>query len=138
MYISLFFISLLSATMIPISSEAALLGALALGGDQSTLLLIASLGNCTGVTINYLLGLYGVKYFIDKVFKFDEIKMNKFNAKYKKYNYLFFLASWLPIIGDPITIYLGLVKCNFAKFALFVYTTRILRYVVIIMAYENI
>ncbi len=138
MYISLFFVSLLSATMIPMSSEAALLAALALGYDPTTLLVVASLGNCTGVTINYFLGYYGVTYFIEKVFKFDDAKMQKFNTRYTKYNYLFLLISWLPIIGDPITIFLGIVKCNFAKFSLFVYTTRVIRYIVLIYFYQQV
>ncbi len=138
MYISLFFVSLLSATMIPMSSEAALLGALALGYEPTLLLLVASLGNCFGVTINYFLGLYGVTYFIEKVCKFDQEKLEKYNIKFKKYNYLFLFMSWLPIVGDPITLYLGIIKCNFAKFSLFVYPMRIIRYIVIIYAYEII
>lgn len=137
MYVSLFFVSLLSATMIPMSSEAALVGALALGLDPFEVLFAASLGNCIGVTINYFLGLYGITYFIEKIFKFDDKKLHTYQDKYRKYNYLFLLASWLPIIGDPITLYLGIVKCNFVKFSLFVYTTRIIRYIVIIMAYQN-
>ncbi len=138
MYISLFFVALLSATMIPMSSEAALVGALALDLDPMKLLIIASLGNCTGVTINYFLGSYGVTYFIEKIFKFDEAKLEKYNKKLEKYNYLFLLASWLPIVGDPITVYLGIVKCNFVKFSLFVYTTRVIRYIVIIVTYQNL
>ena len=137
MYISLFFVSLLSATMIPISSEAALLGALALGYEPVLLLVVASFGNCIGVTINYFLGLYGVTYFIEKVCKFDQAKLDKYHTKFKKYNYLFLLASWLPLIGDPITVYLGIIKCNFAKFSLFVYSMRVIRYIVIILAYQQ-
>ena len=138
MYVSLFFVSLLSATMIPLSSEAALVGALALGLDPLELLVVASLGNCIGVTINYFLGKYGITYFIEKIFKFNDEKLNRYQDKYKKYNYLFLLSSWLPIVGDPITVYLGIVKCNFVKFSLFVYTTRVIRYVVIILTYQNI
>lgn len=138
MLTSLFFISLLSATMIPLSSEAALLGALALGLDPFEILVVASLGNCSGVTINYFLGKYGITYFIEKIFKFDDKKIIKFQDKYEKFNYLFLLSSWLPIVGDPITVYLGIVKCNYMKFSLFVYTTRVIRYVLIIFICQQV
>ena len=135
MYLSLFFISLLSATLIPISSEGALIGALLLNYDPLTLLLVASLGNCSGVTINYFLGKFGVSFFVVKICKFDQAKMDRYQEKFQKYNIFFLLSSWLPIIGDPITVYLGLIKYPFGKYALIVYTTRILRYIAIIYLY---
>lgn len=94
-------------------------------------LVIASFGNCTGVTINYFLGKNGINFILNKRKILGDDKLDYYNEKFKKYNNAIFLLAWLPIIGDPITIYAGIIKLKFSEFALYVYTTRILRYIVL-------
>lgn len=58
-YLSLMTFSFLAATIIPVSSEAALAAALALGKNSIPALIFATLGNCAGVAFNYWLGWKG-------------------------------------------------------------------------------
>jgi membrane protein YqaA with SNARE-associated domain len=136
MYLALFWMSLLGATIVPFSSEAALTGCLALGYDPFLCLLVASLGNCAGATLNYVAGRNGIVWIVEKVFKFDKEKKKRYWNKFQTHSYLFLLASWLPIVGDPITVFLGVIKIPFPRFALFVYGTRTLRYYAVYLAYK--
>lgn len=135
-YISLFFAALLAATILPFSSEIIFASSIALGYDPLLCIIIASLGNCTGVTINYLIGIRGINYFLNKL-NFNEEKRQYYHSKFIKYDKYLLLAAWLPIIGDPITIYAGIVRVRFVHFALIVYTARILRYIALYYLVAN-
>lgn len=135
MCFGLFLTSLVAATIIPFSSEAALVGALAFGADPITCLIVASAGNCTGASLNYIAGLKGIRWVLQRIFRFDQERLERFEERYRKQTILFLLGSWLPVVGDPITAYLGVVRCPFWKFAIFVFGTRTLRYVAIYALY---
>ena len=49
----------LAATLVPVSSEIVFTGYLALGYSKSACLIIASLGNCLGTSVNYMIGMAG-------------------------------------------------------------------------------
>lgn len=122
----LFVSAFLAATILPFSSEAALVTAYELGMDAKEALLYASLGNCLAVTLNFFLGrlLYvGMK---------KRIKTSKNGRRAlllsHKYGYYSLLLSPLPIIGDPITIAAGLIRLNIFWFALITFSLRIFRY----------
>ncbi len=50
--------------------------------------------------------------------------MQQAQGIYQKYGYWSLLLSWLPIIGDPITLIAGLMKENFWRFVLIVTVTQ--------------
>jgi membrane protein YqaA with SNARE-associated domain len=124
--LGLFVSAFLAATILPFSSEAALITAYELGMDAKEALLYASLGNCLAVTLNFFLGrlLYvGMK---------RRIKASRNGRRAllfsHKYGYYSLLLSPLPIIGDPITIAAGLIRLNFLWFGLITFSLRIFRY----------
>jgi membrane protein YqaA with SNARE-associated domain len=47
---------------------------------------------------------------------------------YQKYGFWSLLLSWVPIIGDPITLIAGLLKENFVRFVVMVSIAKIGRY----------
>ena len=58
-YLSLFGISFLAATILPFSSELSLAGLISTSNFNNSLLLIAaSLGNILGSVVNWLIGFY--------------------------------------------------------------------------------
>ena len=58
-YLSLFFISFLAATILPFSSELSLAGLISTSNFNNSLLLIAaSLGNILGSIVNWFIGFY--------------------------------------------------------------------------------
>ncbi len=131
MYAALLLTSFVSATIIPLSSEVIFVTAIYLGYDPWSCIALVSVGNCAGVTFNYWVGSYGGKWLTERFARFDQGQLEDFARKHKRYGIAFLLASWLPVIGDPITIYAGTVRWPFAQFAAIVYATRSLRYVVI-------
>lgn len=135
-YIILFSSSFLAATIIPFSSEVVLASYLALGFDPLMVLIVASGGNCLGATVNYFIGQSGITYLLDKI-NFNDKKREHYQKKFQKYDKLLWFCSWMPIIGDPITVYAGVIKLRFIEFALWVYGGRIIRYVVILFLMEH-
>ena len=47
---------------------------------------------------------------------------------YQKYGFWSLLLSWVPVIGDPITLIAGLLKENFVRFVVMVSIAKIVRY----------
>ena len=129
-YLTLFISSFGAATIIPLSSEVVFTSVLLSGYDPFTTLIVASAGNCLGVTFNYFIGFYGITKLLNK-FGYKEKMHNRISVKMEKYNYWIYFFGWLPVLGDPITIYAGVVKFRFSLFCLFIFTGRILRYIII-------
>ena len=132
-YISLFFISFVSATLLPGSSEIALFGMLSLGTyNKFLLLLFASIGNILGSCVNWYLGIHVLRFQSKKWFPFSSAQMNKYSNLFKKYGAWSLLFSWAPIIGDPLTFVSGVFKTNFIKFLILVSVGKVTRYIVVI------
>ncbi len=94
------------------------------------LLLVATVGNSLGITFNFLLGrgLLRLRLFQKLV---GNPKLNHAKALSDKFGPYVISLSWLPIVGDPITMYLGATKMTFLRFALIGFTLRFLRYYLI-------
>lgn len=130
-YLLLLVICFVSATIVPFSSELVFASFIWMGYAPAKVILIASLGNCAGVSLNYLLGKYATRWFVERVLKFDQARLKEYSTSQRKYGTWFLLASWLPVIGDPITLYAGIVRIPYVKFAMLAYSTRIIRYIVL-------
>ncbi|MNR80153.1 Inner membrane protein YqaA [compost metagenome] len=118
-----------AATLLPLQSEAVLVGLLAQTQYPVWLLIaVASLGNILGSCINWWLGLKVEQYKNKKWFPVSEQKMLQAQGIYQKYGFWSLLLSWVPIIGDPITLIAGLLKENFVCFVVMVSIAKIGRY----------
>lgn len=125
-----------AATLLPLQSEAVLLGLLWQGSYSAALLImIASAGNILGSCVNWYLGFKIEQYKHKKWFPVSEQQMLKAQSTYQKYGYWSLLLSWVPIIGDPITLIAGLLKENFTRFILIVSIAKIGRYLFVYWAY---
>ena len=127
--LALFVTAFLAATILPFSSEAAFI--VALKNDMSTLnaMFFASSGNILAIVFNYYLG-----YFLYEKTKTKLLssKLGKTSYNYgHKYGYFALLLSWLPLIGDPLTLVAGLVRLKFIYFILIAGSLRIIRYYII-------
>ena len=77
-YLSLFTISFLAATVLPFSSELTLAGLIATSNyDNSFLLIVASLGNVLGSVVNWALGFYSRNLTKKKWFPFKETQIER-------------------------------------------------------------
>ena len=118
-----------AATLLPLQSEAVLVGLLAQAQYPVWLLVaVASLGNILGSCVNWWLGLKVEQYKNKKWFPVSEQKMLQAQGIYQKYGFWSLLLSWVPVIGDPITLIAGLLKENFVRFVVMVSIAKIGRY----------
>ncbi len=76
-YIGLFFGAMLSATVIPFSSDLLIVGLLATGADPVTAVIAATLGNCLGGLTSYGIGWLGKWEWIEKWFKLTKEKLER-------------------------------------------------------------
>jgi membrane protein YqaA with SNARE-associated domain len=136
-YISLFFLSFLAATIIPFSSEVGLASLLKLNLYNDLLLLIsASVGNILGSCVNWYLGIYSRTFEKSKWFPFDKKNLSKASNWFEKYGKWSLLLSWMPVVGDPITFIAGTMKTKFKTFIILVSISKISRYLVILILFN--
>ncbi len=132
-YFSLIAFSFLAATVIPVSSEAALASALALDMPPISALIFATIGNCAGVAFNYWLGWKGEEKLLNKHLQKKPIaRAYRITRRWGKWS---LLLSWLPVIGDPITILAGVLRINFVLFVAVTFPLRFLRYLFIVQIF---
>ena len=131
-YLSLFIISFLAATILPFSSELTLAGLMATSNyDNSLLLIIASLGNVLGSVVNWTLGFYSRKLSKKKWFPFKDEQIESSSKWFNKFGRWSLLFAWVPIIGDPLTLAAGLLRVKFIEFLILVTIGKVSRYLVI-------
>ncbi|WP_345970285.1 MULTISPECIES: DedA family protein [Sulfurimonas] len=131
--LGLFLSAFLAATLFPFSSEAAFAAALSAGMEVPTALTAASAGNILAILVNYLLGFW---LYEKSHTKLEASKTGrKALAVGHRYGYAALLLSWLPIIGDPLTLVAGLVRLNIVWFTLIAGTLRVARYWLIAQAF---
>ena len=131
-YLSLFIISFLAATILPFSSELTLAGMMATSSyDNLLLLLVASLGNVLGSAVNWILGFYSRNLSTKKWFPFKDEQIEKSSRWFNKFGRWSLLFAWVPIIGDPLTLAAGLLRVRFVEFLILVTIGKVSRYVVI-------
>ena len=131
-YLSLFAISFLAATILPFSSELTLAGLIATSNYDSLLLLIAaSIGNILGSVINWILGFYSRNLTTKKWFPFKETQIERSSQWFKKFGKWSLLFAWVPIIGDPLTLVAGLLRVRFLDFIILVAIGKVSRYFLI-------
>ncbi len=124
--ISLFFSAFLAATIFPFSSEVAFVAALANDMPFANAMLAASSGNVLAIIANYWFGYW---LFEKTQTKLQASKSGNWSLEYgKKYGYFILLFSWLPVIGDPLTLVAGVLRLNFLWFVLIAGSLRVARY----------
>ena len=131
-YLSLFAISFLAATILPFSSELTLAGLIATSSYDNLLLLIfASLGNILGSVVNWALGFYSSNLTTKKWFPFKETQIENSSKWFSKFGRWSLLFAWVPVIGDPLTLVAGLFRAKFLEFLILVTIGKVSRYFII-------
>jgi membrane protein YqaA with SNARE-associated domain len=131
-YGGLFAAAFLAATVLPAQSEAVLGGLLLSGAYPAAMLLaVASLGNILGSVVNWLLG-RGIRHFKDRPwFPAGGASLDRASRWYGRYGRWSLLLSWVPVVGDPLTVVAGVLREPFWSFLLLVAIAKIGRYAVL-------
>ncbi|WP_192360591.1 YqaA family protein [Mesorhizobium mediterraneum] len=131
-YGGLFAIAFAAATILPAQSEAALAGLLATGSfSPAMLVVVASIGNVLGSAVNWGLG-RGLERFRDRPwFPLRPETLNRATNWYRRYGRWSLLLSWMPVIGDPLTVVAGVLREPLWSFVAIVALAKVSRYLVV-------
>ncbi|QGZ29093.1 YqaA family protein [Stutzerimonas stutzeri] len=131
-YLGLFIAAFAAATLIPAQSETVLVGLL-LGSDfsPSTLVWVATCGNVLGSLVNWLLGRSIERLRHKRWFPVSPRQLEKAQRSYHRYGRWSLLLSWVPIIGDPLTVVAGTLREPLWSFLLLVTLAKGGRYLLL-------
>ena len=131
-YISLFLSAFFAATIFPAQSELVFLYLLQDRSNSVVLLLLAAtVGNVLGAVVNYGLGYYVHRFKDRRWFPASPQQLEKAQRAYARWGRYSLLASWVPIIGDPITVVAGVLRDRFTVFLALVTVAKAGRYLVL-------
>jgi membrane protein YqaA with SNARE-associated domain len=127
-YGSLFTLSLLASSLIPLGSEWLLVMMLAKGYPPVATVLTATAGNFIGALSTYAIGIYGGRWLIEKVLRISTEQQQRATGYYRKYGSISLFFSWLPVVGDPLCLVGGMLKTPLWLFTVLVLSGKLLRY----------
>jgi len=130
-YLGMLIAAFLAASILPFSSEVVMLGLLAAGVSPWPLIIYGTIGNVAGSMFNYGIGRMGRLSWIEKylhVKKKDLDRAERFMGGRGAWMGFF---AFLPVIGDVITIVLGLMHANIVISLVSISVGKFLRYVVL-------
>jgi membrane protein YqaA with SNARE-associated domain len=126
-YLNLFLVSFLASTILPLGSEPLLVALIYQGFNPVTVIMVATVGNYLGSCTTYYLGLKG-RLVLEKYLSPSPHKLEKSESLFKKYGIYVLLFTWLPWIGDAITMVAGLMHFSFRSFSILVFLGKLGRY----------
>lgn len=134
-YVLLFLSAFVAATLLPLSSEVLLVSLLG-SADHALLWIVATLGNCTGATLNWYLGRYLLHYQQHPWFPFKPDSLVRAQSWFSRFGKWSLLFSWLPLIGDGFTFIAGVMRIHIAQFMLLTLIAKGARYAFVLYAYH--
>ena len=139
MYLSVFFSAFLAATILPAQSEAVLAYQLSVSpGAMASLVLVATIGNVLGAVVNWGLGRFFARFSDRTWFPVRPHPLVKAEGRYRRYGRYSLLLSWVPVLGDPITVIAGVLREPLWSFILLVSIAKSSRYIAIAFLMSNV
>ena len=131
-YLAVFLSAFVAATLLPAQSEA-VLSFYILSAPQTVfaLILVATVGNVLGSVVNWVVGFYATRFQNRKWFPATPSQMQRAEKFYRKYGRYSLLLSWVPFIGDPITVIAGVLREPVLSFLTLVTIAKSVRYIVL-------
>lgn len=133
-YPGLFLTAFLAATVLPAQSEALLVALLLADHPPWLLVAVATAGNVLGSVVNWWLG-RGIERFRERRwFPVGPDALARAQRWYARVGKWSLLLSWVPVIGDPLTLVAGVMREPLPVFVLLVTLAKLGRYVVLALA----
>ncbi|MDA1082687.1 MAG: DedA family protein [Gemmatimonadetes bacterium] len=138
-YLALLLSSFLAATLLPGGSEIAVVAMLKSGNDPLAILIVATCGNYLGALTNYGLGRLARSRTVGRAERPAEPGRVAAAARrlYSKLGPVSLAFSWVPLIGDPLTLVAGLAGMGVRTFSVWVIAGKAARYWVLIQAFGS-
>jgi membrane protein YqaA with SNARE-associated domain len=124
---SVFVVSLVSATLLPLGSEPAVFAVVKANHDLFwPVMIVGTIGNTLGGMIDYWMGYCAKQAFAKELGSRWFGWLQRFGAKT-------LLLGWMPGIGDPICTLAGWLKMPFGPCVLYMAIGKFLRYITMTM-----
>lgn len=120
----------IAGSAIPMSSEAALSAAIALGWPVWTSMLVTFIGNWLGATTNYIIGRFASIEWIEKNLHIKREKLDRAQRFLDGYGVWLAAISFFPLLGNALVICYGISRTPFWKVGALMFVGRLLRYIV--------
>jgi membrane protein YqaA with SNARE-associated domain len=125
---SLFWVALASATLLPGGSEVWLARLWCVGEPALVLWVVATAGNTLGSLINVALGRYARQFQHRRWFPASPQGLARAERWYHRFGEASLLLSWLPVIGDPLTVLAGVMRLAWWRALLWIVVAKGARY----------
>jgi len=131
-YIGLFGSAFIAATILPLQSEAVLVTLLVAGAHPvSVLIIVATVGNVLGSVVNWCLGRFLLRFKEKPWSPTSKDQLERAQNWYRRYGRWSLLGSWLPVVGDPLTVVAGVMREPLVPFLVLVTIAKGTRYLVL-------
>lgn len=134
--LGMFVSGFLSGSILPFSSEVVMLALLAAGANPIGLLLWGTAGNTLGSLLNFGIGMLGREEWIGRWTNIPPEKLERGKRWVHTYGAWAGLLAWLPVIGEVITVAMGFLRVRLAYSVITITVGKLLRYWVLIEAYQ--
>ncbi len=131
---TLFIVSFLAATLLPLGSEWLLVAMLLNGTSPLPCVVVATCGNSLGGATNYVIGRGGGEWLNRKLLHIKPQRLEQARNWFNRYGSWTLLLSWLPVIGDPLCLVSGMLKTPWLRFMILVVCGKGLRYTGLMLA----
>jgi membrane protein YqaA with SNARE-associated domain len=128
-YGALFVVAFGAATLLPLQSEALLTGLLMADYAPALLVAVASVGNVLGSTVNWGLGRQVERFRHRRWFPANQAQLDRARGWYQRYGKWSLLLSWVPVIGDALTVVAGVMREPLSTFLVLVTIAKVGRYI---------
>ena len=132
--LTLFIVSFLAATLLPLGSEWLLVAMLLNGTSPLPCIVVATCGNSLGGATNYVIGRGGGDWLNRKLLHIKPQRLEQARNWFNRYGSWALLFSWLPVIGDPLCLVSGMLKTPWLRFIILVVCGKGLRYTGLMLA----
>ena len=130
---ALAFSAFTSATVLPGTSEVALLALATAGSTQMwLLLLVASVANVAGSCVNWVMGRFLTRYSDRRWFPASKSQIERASDWYGRYGWPTLFLTWLPVVGDPIAVVAGFLRTPLPLFLIVVAIAKTARYAAVL------
>ncbi|MBB3184443.1 membrane protein YqaA with SNARE-associated domain [Halomonas fontilapidosi] len=130
--LTLFLVALASATLLPGGSELWLARLWCAGEPAMLLWAVASLGNTLGSLVNVGLGRYARHFQDRRWFPVSRRGLARAERWYLRVGEWSLLASWAPVIGDPLTVLAGVLRLPWWRAILLIALAKAARYALVL------
>ncbi|XGA79903.1 DedA family protein [Halomonas sp. CH40] len=131
--LSLFLVALASATLLPGGSEIWLARLWCLGEPVVWLWVVATLGNTLGSLVNVWMGRYARRFQHRRWFPATPEGLARAESWYHRLGEASLLLSWLPVVGDPLTVLAGVFRLPWWRAVVWILVAKGGRYALVLL-----